>query len=69
MTRFSWQRLDDGSWGVKASDDYGKGGRHSGETVAVASRAGSVKRVRLGAIAARWNGDRAVVYRVAAVDR
>jgi hypothetical protein len=63
--RFSYQRLDDGEWGIKVSADLGHAAKYAGETVAVTTRAGAVKQVTLGAVVARWNGDRAATYTIA----
>lgn len=63
--QFSYQRLDDGTWGVKESTDLDRGGRRSGETVEVRTRAGAVKLVALGPVVTTWNGRRAALYRIA----
>lgn len=62
MTRFSFQRLDDGTWGVKASGDLGQAAKYAGQTVDVTKRDGSVQRVELGGLVTSWNGGRAALY-------
>lgn len=61
-TRLNFQRLDDGTWGVKS-----QGFHHPlpGDTVSVPKRNGGESRVRLGAQVQSWNGGRARVFRIA----
>ena len=65
MTQFSFQRLDDGNWGIKESANLDQAGRRAGETVQVTTRAGAVKQVTLGGLVTTWNGRRAAVYTIA----
>lgn len=62
--RFNWQKLDNGSWGVKASGDLGETTNLTGKTVNVTKRDGSVSSARLGSLIDSWNGGRASVYEV-----
>jgi hypothetical protein len=55
MTRFSFHRLDDGSWGVKATPSMGDGSKLSGQTVTVTKADGSSKTVTLGGLVTRWS--------------
>jgi hypothetical protein len=63
--RLNFQRLDDGSWGVKSHVDLGHDTHPSpGDEVDVPRRDGSESRVRLGAQVAQWNGGRSRVFRI-----
>jgi hypothetical protein len=65
MTRFSFQRLDDNTWGIKASGNLGAATGHAGRTVDVITRSGALKVVTLGAMVTSWNGGRAATYAIA----
>lgn len=67
MTRFSFQKLDDDTWGVKASGNLDQADRYAGETVTVTKRDGTPQDVQLGAMIDRWNGGRAATYAVRGV--
>lgn len=63
MDQLNFQRLDDGSWGVKAQG-YPAPHAKPGDTVQIRTRSGAYRTVTLGQVEARWNGGRAVVFRV-----
>lgn len=63
-TVYSFGKIDASHWGVKAVADYRGAEFHAGEEVDVTKRDGSVKRVRLGALVAQWNGGRAALYEI-----
>jgi len=62
MTQFSFQRLDDGTWGVKASGNLDQAAKYAGQTVDVSKRDGSIQSVTLGHLVTQWNGGRAATY-------
>lgn len=64
MTRFSFARLDDGSWGVKAQGMLGAATGFSGRTVWVTKRDGSSKEVTLFGRVASANGGRSAWYTI-----
>jgi hypothetical protein len=65
--RTNWQRLDDGSWGVKLQGrDVG---RMTGHTVDVTNRAGKHSRVKLGRRVMQWNAGRSAVYQAVDLKR
>jgi hypothetical protein len=61
---YSFQKLDDGSWGIKVSGNLDETTRESGKTVYVSKRRGGGSHVTLGAKVTSWNGGRASVYRI-----
>jgi hypothetical protein len=63
--RYSWQRLDDGTWGVKASGGIDTTGNLAGQVVVVTNRSGREQVVALGERVDTWNAGRASVYRKA----
>lgn len=66
MTRFSFQRLDDGkSWGIKASGNIDQAHKYAGQTVEVRKADGSVQTVELGSMITAWNANRSAVYAIA----
>ena len=68
-TQFSFQKLDDGAWGVKVSANLGEAGKFTGSMVTVTKRNGEQKVVELGTKIDEWNGGRAAVYEVAGKKR
>lgn len=69
MTRFSFQKLDNGDWGIKASGNLDSTGGFAGQFVAVTKRDGSTKQVKLGHRVTSWNGGRASLYTIAGAPR
>lgn len=69
MTRFSFTKLDNGDWGIKASGDLDGTTGFAGQTVTVSKKDGSTKQVKLGHRVTSWNGGRASVYTIAGAPR
>jgi hypothetical protein len=61
----SFQKLDDGSWGVKLNGMPGEAVGKTGQTVTVQKRNGGTSTATLGMCVDKWNAGRSAVYQIA----